>query len=178
MAEPSLGGLPAELLDHIFDYCDMRTILLSLRHVCSKFYAISNDYNRFALIYDPSSTNYSEVFFRRIEPEKIVSLTISNDHMINDGLSSFVTIFDIRQFTRLRSLTLEGVDRTRLDDFLRRVPSDSLATLSIRGTKRKAWAILPWIATWLQLRKLILSDTEFTDHTFTWPINSIGNWNS
>ena len=172
MAEPSLDDLPTELIDRIFDYCDMRTILLSLRLVCKRLYATSNGYNRFTLIYDPSSTNYSEVIFRRIELEKIVSLTISSDHMRSDGLSSFATIFDIGQFTRLRSLTLDLFDSTRLDDFLRRVPSDSLAALSIRGMRQEALAILPRIATnWHHLRKLILNDTAFTDHNFTWPLN-------
>ena len=167
----SLPDLPAELMYRIFDYCDIHTILLSLRCVCRKLNAISSGYDRFELIYDLSSKFEFRVIPRLIDAQNITSLTIFSDHSSRHALLAFESLFEIRRFNRLRSLTLDGVNHAKLNDLLQKIPNGALMSLSIRGSEWDTSAFLPNIATQFQLQKLILRDADFTGKVFPWPLN-------
>ncbi|CAF3608906.1 unnamed protein product, partial [Rotaria sp. Silwood1] len=113
MADVSLASLPPELLYHIFDNIDVQTIYLSLRRVCKKFYDCIDIYDRRTLNYDSSSQRNIDVISRFLRPETVLSLTIiASSNISQDSTTSFHQIFNIDQFTRLHSLTLDNVDDT------------------------------------------------------------------
>ncbi|CAF3705996.1 unnamed protein product [Adineta steineri] len=161
------------MLHLIFDYCDMKTILLSIRSVCKDLHTATNIYNRLELKYDPSSTLKYDILSRLIiQSERIVSLIIINKTSNkDDALSSFDKIFSIREFTRLRSLTLDGTDCEIAKNFLVKISSESLATLSIRVNDAETSIHILSTATRFNLRKLVLNKSNLIMiRDISWPI--------
>ncbi|CAF1509694.1 unnamed protein product [Adineta steineri] len=161
------------MLHHIFDYCDMITILLSIRSVCKYLHTATNIYNRLELKYDPFSTLKYHILPRFIiQPERIVSLIIINKNSNKyDALSSFDKIFNIRQFTRLRFLTLDGIDCEIAKNFLAKISSESLTTLWICMNDAETSIHILSTATRFDLRKLVLNKSNLIMiRDISWPI--------
>ncbi|CAF0895642.1 unnamed protein product [Adineta steineri] len=161
------------MLHRIFDYCDMKTILLSIRSVCKYLHSATNIYNRLELKYDPSSTLKYDILSRLIiQSERIVSLIIINKTSDkDDALSSFDKIFNIRQFTRLRFLTLDGIDCEIAKNFLVKISSESLTTLWFRVNDAETSIHILSTATRFNLRKLVLNKSNLIMiRDISWPI--------
>ncbi|CAF4040348.1 unnamed protein product [Adineta steineri] len=161
------------MLHHIFDYCDMETILLSIRSVCKDLHIATNSYDRLELNYAPSSTLEYRILSRLIkQPKRIVSLTIINMSSYRDNtISSFDEIFNIEQFTRLRSLTLYGISRNIAKNFLARIPSKSLTTLWIHMNDVETSIRILSTATRFNLRKFVLNKSNLMmTRDILWPI--------
>ncbi|CAF1439981.1 unnamed protein product [Adineta ricciae] len=78
MENSPLTTLPPELIHHIFDYCDIRTILLSVRGVCQTLYAMVNTYDRLAITLNSKSAWTMKSVSRIVRSEQVISLTIAD----------------------------------------------------------------------------------------------------
>jgi hypothetical protein len=114
----SLLTLPAELLYRICDFLDTETILFSFRNVCKQLHAITNTYNQYKIYFHSMSEMN---ICRIIRPENIVSLDFWDRNTEIDWIELFLSIFDIHQFTRLRSLSLHKIKKNDLNIILRHV---------------------------------------------------------
>jgi hypothetical protein len=137
-----LDELPVELLHHILRYLDTSTCLLSFRYVCKRFYTfISTLYD-----YKLDFRQLFKIDFHRlcyvIQPERVTSLTLSDDCRTCGQIELFLSLFHIEQFTGLHSLSLIQVQECHLKCFLRHVMSKcSLIslTIQIRDDHRPVW---------------------------------------
>lgn len=121
MAMISLLDLPVELLYGIFDHFDILIILRSLRFVCKKLYAVVATYDRYKL--NIASMSMSDLIFisHRILPESIISLTVYSKYTNTNQLEWFQSIFNIRRFTRLHSLTLINIRDNDVQNFFKNI---------------------------------------------------------
>ena len=120
--------LPLEVLHLIFDRLDYKTILVSVRSVCTQLYAVVSCYDRYVINSAKSNTTDLKRYTRFIPPNTVVSLTL-NWYDIDNWFS---TAFDVRHFTRLHSvsLSLYSPDES-FDPFLEHIASCPLLSLTI-----------------------------------------------
>ncbi|CAF1068506.1 unnamed protein product [Rotaria sp. Silwood1] len=175
---PSIETLPVEICHHIFDNLDVKTILYSIRPVSRLFLSIVNTYNRYVLDLNLISKSNFYLFCRLIHPQNIISLTLSNNERTSDQIDLFISLVHLRQFTRLRSLTLLDIDESQLNFILKRINLNLLHSfsLNIRQYANKL------IATTLALLSSTMAQTALRKLEFvtwdrmpkiSWPINSI-----
>jgi hypothetical protein len=103
---PSMLSLSIELFDHIFDYLDAPTILFSVRNVCRRFRQATGYYNRYMLDFESISLIRFEHMCRRIQPESVISLKLSDRNQTPGQVEYFLSLVDIRRFSRLRHLSV------------------------------------------------------------------------
>jgi hypothetical protein len=116
MATVSLHNtLPVELFHRILDYCDVQTIVLSVRGICQRLYALVNAYDRFKRIINSKSLSIFLSICRFIQPD-VITFEISNRRIDPYLIYTFVSHFDSHRLTTLRSLTLHDVNYINLDD--------------------------------------------------------------
>ncbi|CAF3630667.1 unnamed protein product [Rotaria socialis] len=101
-----LVGLPIEVLYRIFDYLDAQTILLSLQYVCRRLRDVSEKYDRYALDFENISMVQMWHVCRLVRPESVLSLNLSDGPSTPQGIEFFLSLINIRKFTRLRSLSI------------------------------------------------------------------------
>ncbi len=171
----SLLTLPVEILYHIIDYLDTPTIFLSLSNVCTYFRAISNTYNRYQLDFNSISKPYFHRICRFIEPENILSLTLSDDNKTPGQIRLFLSLFNIDQFTRLLSLTFFGIDNDDLSKILYSNITSTLISLSINWREAHCpttdtMSLLSSILNRLNLQKLELKTGSYTIEEMPWPV--------
>lgn len=120
--------LPIEVLHLIFDRLDYKTILYSVRPVCTQLYAVVNSYDRYVIDSAKSNTTDLKRYTRFIPPNMIVSLTL----YWYDIENWFLSAFDVHQFTQLRfvSLSLYSPNNS-LDPFLEHIASCPLLSLTV-----------------------------------------------
>lgn len=137
MSDVSLPTLPTELLHRIFDYLDIKSILLSIRFVCKNLYTTTNSYNRFKL--DFNSLNHSDIrlISRLIQLKYIIALVVSYRYDNHGQLRFFPSNFDLCQLERLNALTLCGVKEFDLVNCLQKIATSSLTSLTIDFKKCK-----------------------------------------
>ena len=171
----SLLNLPVEILHRIIDYLDTSTILLSVSNVCVYLRAISTTYNRYQL----NLTSFSKWHFHRIclllEPMNILSLTLSDDNTTPGQIRLFLSLFNIDQFTRLRSLTLLGIDDKDLCKVLQSDITSTLTFLAIHWREAhcptvESMNLLSSLLHRLSLEKLELKTSSYALEEMLWPI--------
>jgi len=118
---PSLYTLPVEVLYRILDQLEGRDIVFSFRNVCTKFYAITNIYNRLTI----ELSNYHSKFetnrlCRIIEPENVASLIFWKSYTTStfDEIDWFFSSIDIHRFTRLCFLNITNIKERHLHTIL------------------------------------------------------------
>ena len=131
MSTSYLYALPIELLHRIIDYVDPETIFLSFRTVCKRFYTIVNTYNQYQLDFRAISKPVFHHVQHFIQPEDIISLILSDDRKTFGQINLFTTLFDMRTFTRLRSLMLIQISGSDLLMFLKHINIYLLVSLCI-----------------------------------------------
>lgn len=131
MSSPSLQALPVELIHRILDHVDSETVFLSFRNVCRYFHTIVDSYDQHKLNFHAISKAGFQRIPRSIQPENVVSLTLSDDHRTAGQITSFLSLFNIHAFTRLRSITLIQVNNVDLTVFLEHASKCPLLSLSI-----------------------------------------------
>ncbi|CAF1461184.1 unnamed protein product [Rotaria magnacalcarata] len=136
MTDASLPTLPVEVIHRIFSYCDTQTILLSIRPLCKRLYSIVNAYNLFELTLDPKSESTFPLVYRLTPSEGVVTLNILRCKSGYSRIHFFQSICDIRRFTRLRSLTMQGVTEKDLIQFFQQISTDTLTSLSIDSNEK------------------------------------------
>lgn len=114
----SFLALPVELLYRICDFLDAETIVFAFRNVCTQLQAIANTYNQYKLCFRSISKMNT---CRIIRPENIVSLDFWDRNSAINWIERFLSLFDIHQFTRLRSLSLYKIKNNDLNTILRHV---------------------------------------------------------
>ena len=156
--------LPVEILHTIFDRLDYKTILYSIRPACTQLHAVVNSYDRYVINGRENSTSYLKRHTRLIRPDTVVSLTLSHYH-ISDW---FLPTFDMRDFARLRSLSLflhsQNDDIASFLEPIKACPLVSLA-LCIHGSSnwnQRTKVLLASITTLPRLRKLSLKNFKLT----------------
>ncbi|CAF1233594.1 unnamed protein product [Adineta ricciae] len=120
--------LPPEVIHHIIDYLDYEDILWSLRYVCRDLKEKIESYNRYRLDYRCIPNVKFKKICSLIRPENVISLILADDDAISSGV--FLTQFNIKDFTRLYSLTLIRIREKHLIEFLQHL-SPSTKYLSI-----------------------------------------------
>jgi hypothetical protein len=123
--------LPVELIYKIFDYLSINDILLAFSNI--NFYlknAISS-YNRYHANFHSCSKRYFHQICSRIQPKQIISLTLSNDNHTPDQFQLFISLFNIEQFKRLRSITLINIENNLLLNIIDSLNFQQLRVLRI-----------------------------------------------
>lgn len=171
----SLLTLPVEILYHIIDYLDTPIIILSLSNVCTYFRAISNTYNRYRLDFNSISKPDFHRICRLIEPENILSLTLSDDNKTPGQIRLFLSLFNIDQFSRLLSLTLLGVNNDDLSRILYLNITSTLTSLAINWREANCptsitMNLLSPILSRLNLQKLELKTESYAIEEMLWPV--------
>ncbi len=139
---PSLSTIPVELLYRLLDYLDIQTILLSFQYVSKKFYLITNNSNHYNLDLSSTSKNHFDLICRLICPEKVVSITLSDENTTPGQIGLFFSLFRITDFSRLRSVTFRHIDSKALHDILTDVLCCSLTSLSFYSRGKRSKSIL------------------------------------
>lgn len=142
---PALDTLPIELLYRLLDLLDTETILISLGQVCRRFRQVAQNYRQYELNFQSVTQRSFRLMCRLIEPEQVISLTLSDDNRTPEQITSFLSRFQLQQFTRLRSLTLIHVDETQFRTILQTCPMVSSLSWSLSNNSRKASDILPLV---------------------------------
>jgi hypothetical protein len=132
---PSIETLPVELLHRIFDDLDAETILLSIRPVCRLFRSVVNTYNRYVFNVKSISKLNLYILCRLLKPQNVISLILSNDEQSSDRIHLFISLVRLRQFTRLRSLTLLNIDEGQLNFVLKRININFLTSFAFNIRK-------------------------------------------
>jgi hypothetical protein len=157
---PSLSTLPVELLYRLLDYLDVQTILLSFRYVSKKFYLISHSSNRYNLDFSSISKSHFDLICRRICPERVISITLSDEDITPGQIGLFLSRFQISDFPQLRSLTLQYIDSNDLHEILHDILRCSLTSFSFhsRGKRNKStFCLLSMLVTQTNLQTLSLN---------------------
>jgi hypothetical protein len=170
-----LLALPVEILYHIIDYIDTSTIFLSLPNVCTYFRAILSTYNQYQLDLSSVSKPYFHRICRLIQPDNILSLTLSDDNKTPGQIRLFLSLFNIEQFTRLLSLTLLRIDDDDLSKILHSNITSMLTSLLINWREahcpsHKTLTPLSSILNRLNLHKLELKVGSYAIEEMSWPI--------
>lgn len=131
MSTPCLYELPVEILHRIIDYIDPETIFFSFRNVCKYFYTVINSYNQYKLDFRSITKSAFNHIHQLIQPDHIISLIISNEYKTPGQIDLFISLFDIHQFTRLRSITLIHIPGSTLAIYVKHLSTCPLISLSI-----------------------------------------------
>ncbi len=175
MSTVNIQSLPIEIIYHIFDYLDVKTIFCSFRCTCKQFYATINNYNRFKLNFTSNSKVNFEPMSRFIRPENIISLTFSSNY--TEKFDKFFSMFRACQLTGLRSLTLNEIVADDLDRFLQHIDMYNLVSLSIKASsgtdETKILFSTMSIISRYHLQKLNLSHFDYKIlKNISWPVDS------
>lgn len=177
MSVSSLETLPVEILYRILDTVDTKTIFLSFRYVCKRFYAIINNQNRYKLDFRYiSKPNFYQVC-HFICPENVIELILSNGNETVDQIDLFLSIFDIHLFTRLTSITLFQINQLQLITFLNDIITCPIVSLTLEYqdepilTTTTTDLLSSTIEKLRILRKFKFLIKNFQKNKIQWPIN-------
>ena len=171
---PSLSLFPVEILHRIFDGLDASTIVLSLRCTCRRLKAVVDTYDRYAVDFRSCSKSDFQRLCRLVDPRKVVSLVLSPTDETLDQMELFISSFRARQFSRIRSLTLNGIGEIHLKNILKRFCIPSLVSFSITFGKYderclSTKALLVSIISQANLRHLDLELRLYRMREIKWP---------
>lgn len=173
MEKSYFENLPTEILYRIYNELDTETILFSIRCLCKRLYKITNDYNRYRLNFRYVSRSDLRVISRIINPEKIISLKLSNSDETSDQIQLFLSYFHLNQFIRLRSLTLAcnyNQDLGELEDYIMKCSLTTIAISFYGRYSTKNNKLLSSILSLTDLRQLKLSCGHELYDKLQWPI--------
>jgi hypothetical protein len=172
----SLTSLPVEILHRIFDSLDASIIVLSLRCTCRRLKAVVNNYERYTLDFRSCSKSDFQLLCRLIDPRKVVSLILSPTEERLNQIELLISSFRIRQFSRIRSLTLNEIEERQLKGILKRfhIPSLTSFSLKIEKTddrcKNTTAALLLSITSQVNLHRLHLETCFYRRRQIIWPV--------
>jgi hypothetical protein len=113
---PSLETLPVEILHRIYDCLDIQTILFSVRSTCKRLKSVVNSYDRCILDVQQLSKSDLQLVSRSPDLRNVISLTLSGANERFNQIDLFISLFGIKQFTRLQVLTLYAIEENQLKD--------------------------------------------------------------
>ncbi|CAF5145071.1 unnamed protein product, partial [Rotaria sp. Silwood1] len=105
----------------------------------TKFHTITQTFNGYELDFSSSTKDDFHFICHLIHPENVISIIVSDRETIPGQIKLFFSLFQIQQFTRLRSLTLDNIDCKDLNEILHNILHCSLMFLSChtRGKRNK-----------------------------------------
>jgi hypothetical protein len=169
-----LDRLPTEILYLIFSYLSPFEISFSFSNISKHLNNILHGYD---LQYSINFRNISQKQLcslkQHLRPERVISLFISNDENNLAKAKYFLSLFDMKLFTRLRSLSLSNIDNKSADlllPHLVRLSLHQLTSLSITNwcTNSRIYELLNLHAKSLQRLRLsraaILNRNIFPKH--------------
>ena len=109
--------LPVEIPHRIFGELDGTSLLLSVRNVCQRPRSTVDSYHHLTLDLTFLSKPDFHRLFTFIRPDCVIGLSLSDGGTTPGQIGVFLSLFDIRHFIRLRSLTLLRV-RVRMRVFI------------------------------------------------------------
>ncbi|CAF5170659.1 unnamed protein product, partial [Rotaria sp. Silwood1] len=148
----------------------------SFRYVCKRFDLITNSYNYFNFNFESISKTKFLRICHMIPFEQVVSLTLSDKDKTHGQIQLFISLFDINQFLRLRSLKLIRIESNHLKIFLDYTIHSSLISLSIDSQtlnigKNPVLTLLSSTIEHYTLQKLDLNIWPKNMKEFQWPVN-------
>jgi hypothetical protein len=123
-----------------------------------------------------SKSNF-HLICRLIKPQNVISLILCNDEPKSDQINFFVSLVRLRQFTRLRSLTLLNIDEDQLNLILKQIKLNLLTSFSFSIRKydnrriKTTNNLLASTLTQPTLRQLEFYITPIRMAKFSWPLN-------
>ena len=172
---PTLQTLPVEILHYILDNVDVPTILRSFRNTCRQFSNVVNSYDRYTLNFQSISKPDFDCICHLINPACVTSLILSENEETFDQIKLFLSHFSLRQFTRLRSLSLFLTTESKFRTIVGRFSNHSLQSFSIKidrwDDRRKTTtaALLSLIINKANLFKLELNIQDGRLEKIRWP---------
>ncbi|CAF1661319.1 unnamed protein product [Rotaria magnacalcarata] len=118
MSRCFLDAFPVEILYTIFSYFLAHEILLSFPSFSSFVDAALVTYSDYRVDFKSILRCHFDLVCRKIRPDQVVSLKLSDDDDTPCQIKLFLSQFQIEQFTRLRSLTLPDVQTSWLQHIL------------------------------------------------------------
>ena len=168
--------LPVEILHRIFDHLDVQTLLFSVRCVCRRLYSSVNSYQSFRCNFEEISKTKFHLVCQLIPLENVVSLILSDQDQTYGQISFFLSLFNLEQFIRLRSLTLLQIDNDQLNIFLNSIHRTSLTSLVIdveafNIRQNTSLSHLSSVIEHITLKNLDLNMRSKDMNELQWPIN-------
>ena len=173
MTEANLLQLPTELIHRIFDHCDIQTLLFSIPPICRHLYNCIDSNDRFQLEFNLNSKRHFRAIHHLVRPESVTSMIYWKNYTFLGGFRLFESLFDIRQFSRLHSLTLHSVSEKQLEYFAQNVMSHLLTSFSLHPSldgPTKVPYIISLIISKYQLATMGLYNMNYTSQSITWPV--------
>ena len=132
MPKMTLLELPVELLHSIFNYLDTQTILYSVRNTHPRLRAAIDTFNELRLSFSSINAFKSRSAMDFIQLENVVSLTLDcNNTTGASQVELFFSLFQLPQFTRLKSLALIQIDHPPLDQIFQDFDVRQLRSLNL-----------------------------------------------
>ncbi|CAF1031253.1 unnamed protein product [Adineta ricciae] len=174
MSNLLLMDLPVEMLHRIFDELDVYTIISSVRGVCRQLRDTVNSYNRFKLKFSSIEESRLKFVSRHIQPSNVISLDLVGGHNDEGCIRVFLQNFNINQFNRLRSLTIEQAHNIGFADLLSNVSTDLMFSLTINAPilRPETFSIILQLIIGTNLRKLNLNSFTYKPTIVSWPIQN------
>ena len=175
----SLLTLPIEMIHRVFDELDAATIFVSMRDVCQQLRAVVKIYYRYNEL-DLTSISKPDFhrLLRRVDPECVTGLRLSDGEMTPGQIGAFLSLVDIGRFTRLRSLTLLHITGQDLCTFLEHATGCFLTSLTLHTNMKRSLSTerivrhLSTIIAQPSLRRLEFLTFDLCDliDQFEWPV--------
>ena len=102
----SLERFPIELIHQIFHYLHTDAIFLAFSNLNGSFNRIIDTYDRYQLNFQSKSRMNFDSILHSIHPNQVTALTLSNLDDTSGQFQLFLSIFSLKQFSRLQSLRL------------------------------------------------------------------------
>jgi len=103
--------LPMELLHQIFHYLSTIDILHAFSNINFYLDSAISKYEQYHINFRSCHWIHFDLICSSIQPHQIISLILSNNDDTPDQFQLFFSIFNIKQFTRLRSITLIDIEK-------------------------------------------------------------------
>ena len=164
----TLITLPTELLHRICDFLDTETIVLSVRHVCIQLFNVTETYNRYKIRF----SSMPKINICRIIPaENVVSLDFGKE---KSTIELFLSVVDIDQFIRLRSLYIHNINTKDLKIILHHVVMNCKLTSfticsDILQNSDDIWELISLTIVQSSLRQLLLNFNLSNKEKLLWP---------
>jgi len=171
----SLQTLPVEILHYIFDCLDIQTIVLSLRSTCRRLRLVVKNYDRYIIDLKLITKSNLRLICHLIDPRKVKSLTLSHSAERYNQIRLFNSLFHVKQFIQVHTLTLIAIKESQLRDILKHVNISSLISLTIdikESTDQSQSMTALYLRSILirsKLRKLILNIEPNRIENIDWP---------
>jgi hypothetical protein len=118
----SFDRLAVELLHTLFDYFSASALLFTFYNINDYVNATLESYYAYQLDFKSISKSNFRRICRHIRPEQTISLTLSDGNDTPGQSEVFFARFQIKQFIRLRSLTLINIEFNSLESIFSNLP--------------------------------------------------------